>query len=87
VQVLDEGSGLPADDLPRLFDKFQRGSSRQHRAIRGAGIGLYLCQAIVEAHGGAIWAENRAEHGSCFSFYLPTAPVAEEGREPTASTG
>lgn len=75
VQVLDEGSGLSADDPVRLFGKFQRGSHRQHRTVRGAGIGLYLCQAIVEAHGGAIWAENRPERGSCFTFCLP-APLA-----------
>jgi signal transduction histidine kinase len=74
VEVLDEGSGLPPEDLPRLFGRFQRGSSRQHHAVRGAGIGLYLCQAIVEAHGGVIWAENRPERGSCFGFALPVRP-------------
>jgi signal transduction histidine kinase len=76
VRVCDEGSGIPADELPRLFDKFQRGSTRQHRAVRGAGIGLYICQAIIEAHGGAIWAENRPSGGSCFTFCHPTTAVS-----------
>lgn len=75
VQVRDEGSGIPPEELPVLFHKFQRGASRQHRAVRGAGIGLYLCQAIVEAHQGAIWAENRPGGGSCFTFCLPTPPA------------
>jgi signal transduction histidine kinase len=71
VQVRDQGSGIPPGDLPRLFEKFQRGSSRAHRTVRGAGIGLYICQAIVEAHGGAVWVENRPTGGSCFTFCLP----------------
>jgi signal transduction histidine kinase len=71
VRVCDQGSGIAAEDLPHLFTKFHRGSRREHRAMRGVGIGLYICRAIIEAHGGAIWAGNRPEGGSCFTFCLP----------------
>jgi signal transduction histidine kinase len=71
VQVRDQGSGLAPDDLPFLFERFRRGSNPAHRAVPGAGLGLYICQTIVEAHGGAIWAENQAGGGSSFTFCLP----------------
>jgi PAS domain S-box-containing protein len=67
VSVSDSGAGIPKDLEPRLFQKFARGS--QHG--RGSGLGLAFCRLVVEAHGGRIWAKNRAGKGATFSFTLP----------------
>ncbi len=74
VRVSDRGPGIPVEDLDRLFDKFSRG--RLHGPAGGAGLGLAICKAVVEAHGGAIWAANRAGGGAVFQFFLPAAPAA-----------
>ncbi len=73
VSVSDRGVGIPIEDLPKVFDKFYR---VQHRAIRasGTGLGLSICKGIIEAHGGAIWAENRAGGGTTLTFSLPSHP-------------
>ena len=67
VEVTDEGPGLKPGDEERVFEKFYRGAS----APRGFGLGLAICRAIVSAHGGRIWAENRAPRGAAFRFTLP----------------
>lgn len=69
VTVDDEGPGLPHAERDRLFDKFQRG--RDEGTIVGAGLGLAICRAIVEAHGGTIRAGDRAGGGARFQFTLP----------------
>jgi two-component system sensor histidine kinase KdpD len=68
VEVADHGPGLGPGDEARVFDKFYRGVPGPSR---GAGLGLTICRAIVEAHGGRIWAENRPEGGAAFRFTLP----------------
>jgi two-component system sensor histidine kinase KdpD len=68
VEVADLGPGLPAGDLERIFQKFARG---QAATSRGAGLGLAICQGIVQAHGGRIWAENRPGGGAIFRFTIP----------------
>lgn len=68
VCIIDEGQGIPADELPHLFDRFYQGQS--DRQAKGTGLGLYLSRQIVEAHGGKIWAESRA-NGAVFAFRLP----------------
>ena len=73
VQVADRDCGLAAEELARVFEKFYRGTWAMAAAKRGAGLGLAMCQAIIQAHGGRIWAENRAEAGACFAFSLPLA--------------
>jgi signal transduction histidine kinase len=76
--VLDNGIGVPPQDLPRVFDDFFRGSNVQ---TKGTGLGLSICRRIVEAHHGRIWAESPCPEtgkGSKFSFALPK-------RQPTAS--
>jgi two-component system sensor histidine kinase KdpD len=81
VEVSDEGPGLPAGAEEQVFDKFYRGPSGE----RGFGLGLPICRAIVTAHGGRIWAENRAPHGVTFKFTLPRGekppPAVEEPGE------
>ena len=69
VRISDRGPGVHREDLDRLFDKFYRG--RLHGATGGAGLGLAICRAVVDAHGGAIWAENRPGGGASFVFTIP----------------
>ena len=64
VTVRDNGVGVPADDLPRLFTVFARG---------GTGVGLATCRRIVERHGGEMWAESGVDRGTAISFSLPAA--------------
>ncbi|WP_407637197.1 sensor histidine kinase [Candidatus Nitrososphaera gargensis] len=68
IRVADTGKGIDPSVRPRLFEKFVTKST-----AKGTGLGLYLCKAIVEAHGGKIWAEdNSVGRGSVFVFTLPT---------------
>lgn len=70
VSVADEGLGIAPEELPQLFDRFYRVA--RTRGLEGSGLGLYVCQGIVAAHGGRIWAESDGPgHGSTFSFTLP----------------
>jgi signal transduction histidine kinase len=66
--VRDSGPGISREHLARVFE---RGFQAQSRDRRGAGLGLYICKALVEAQGGAIWAESEAGHGATFYFSLP----------------
>jgi len=71
VQVADTGSGIPADDIPRLFEDFFRGSNA---GPKGTGLGLSISRRIIQAHGGKIWAESPCAEtgkGSKFCFTLP----------------
>ncbi|MFZ5769411.1 MAG: ATP-binding protein [Bacillota bacterium] len=68
VQVRDTGRGIPAADLPRIFERFYKG---QGRPGAGTGLGLAICKHIVLVHGGEIWAESEPGKGSTFSFTLP----------------
>jgi two-component system sensor histidine kinase KdpD len=74
VSVEDDGPGLPAGDPERLFAKFQRGAAEG--AIGGVGLGLAICRAVVNLHGGRIWAERRAR-GAAFRFTLPLEPAPQ----------
>jgi len=71
LRVRDNGPGLPADKLERIFDKCYRGP--EARGVKGYGLGLYICRQLVAAHGGRIWAENHPGGGAVFSFTLPLA--------------
>jgi two-component system sensor histidine kinase KdpD len=74
VVVDDDGPGLPPGDPARLFDKFQRGDDEG--VIAGVGLGLAICRAIAQAHGGDIHAVVRAKGGARFEFTLPTSEPA-----------
>ena len=71
--VSDEGIGISADEIPRLFSRFYRIDNRLAREMQGSGLGLYLTKAIVEAHGGTIWVDSVVGKGSRFVFTLPVA--------------
>jgi signal transduction histidine kinase len=68
--VADRGTGIAEDELDRIFERFYRVESEQHRAP-GTGLGLAICKRIVEAHRGRIWVESVPESGSRFCFALP----------------
>jgi len=70
VSVTDRGIGMPSSVLPNLFHKFYR-SHRSRETVAGTGIGLYICKAIVNSHGGTITARSVENEGSTFSFTLP----------------
>jgi signal transduction histidine kinase len=86
VEVRDQGLGIPRDELPRLFQKFQRVRSPAHLAIPGTGLGLYICRLIVQGHGGRIWVESEPGKGSTFAFLLPRHAKAQALGEPAAES-
>lgn len=71
VSVTDAGIGIPEEDWDKIFHKFYRVDNRLTRATSGAGLGLYICKIIVEAHGGHIWTESKPGEGSTFRFSIP----------------
>jgi hypothetical protein len=80
IAVRDTGDGIPADDLPRVFTKFFR---RDHGRPTGTGLGLWISQGLVEAHGGELTATSTLGEGSTFRFTLPTDAFERElGTEP-----
>ncbi|MBN1443986.1 MAG: sensor histidine kinase KdpD [Planctomycetes bacterium] len=71
VAVADRGPGLGAHEKERVFEKFYRGAAGDRRGPRGAGLGLAICQAAAELHGGRIWVEDREGGGASFCLALP----------------
>jgi signal transduction histidine kinase len=71
IRVADSGAGIGPEDLPRVFERFYRVDSSRNRATGGAGIGLSIAKAIVEAHGGAITAASQPGSGAEFRIRLP----------------
>jgi signal transduction histidine kinase len=75
LSVTDSGIGIPANDLPFVFDRFYRAGNVDDRRFAGMGLGLFICRGIVEQHGGRIWATSRPGEGSTFEIALPLVPV------------
>jgi signal transduction histidine kinase len=71
--VQDSGIGIPESDLPRLFEKFYRGTNREALAQRGTGLGLAIVKSIAERHGGKVWVESELGKGSTFYLQVPIA--------------
>jgi two-component system sensor histidine kinase KdpD len=74
VSVQDRGPGVPSTAVPHLFDPFYRVMDGNPRS-RGLGLGLAIVKGLVEAHGGRVWVENRADGGARFTFALPLSEV------------
>jgi len=72
VSVVDRGSGIPADELERVFTPFF--TTKEH----GLGLGLSICRSIVAAHGGRLWASNNEDCGATFHLTLPLPEAAPE---------
>jgi len=71
ISVIDQGTGVDEDFLPRLFEKFTQSEARSLGTTGSSGLGLHFCKLAIEAHGGKIWAESNAEGGLKVSFSLP----------------
>jgi two-component system sensor histidine kinase KdpD len=85
ITVSDTGPGVPAGQRESIFEKFTRGA--RESATPGVGLGLTISRAIVEAHGGKIWAEENPGGGARFSFTLPLGTPPAAVGEPVAATG
>jgi signal transduction histidine kinase len=70
ISVSDDGPGIESTDLPHVFDRFYR-APQAVKQTKGAGLGLFLARAIIEAHGGRIWVESKNHRGAQISFSLP----------------
>lgn len=80
VSIADSGIGIPAEDIPHLFQKFYRVDNSDTREIGGTGLGLYLCRRLIEAMNGRIWVESEYKHGSTFFVELPRITHEEANR-------
>jgi two-component system sensor histidine kinase/response regulator len=72
VSVRDTGMGIPAEELPFIFDRYKQASTAKKTKVKGTGLGLAVCKLIVEAHGGSIYAESEMGKHTTFHFTLPT---------------
>jgi signal transduction histidine kinase len=73
ISVTDNGEGIPAKDLPNIFERLYRVDKSRTRATGGSGLGLTIAKRLVEAHGGSISAQSKPRKGSRFSFTIPVA--------------
>lgn len=77
VSVADQGIGIPADDIDRIFERYHRGSNVS--GIVGTGVGLYLVKVVAELHGGRVHVESEEGKGSRFTVWLPVKSDSEFG--------
>ena len=78
VAVIDNGIGIPARDLPRVFERFFQVETHLTRRYGGMGLGLAVAKAMIELHGGRIWAESAQGKGSTFTFLLPFQQMQQQ---------
>ncbi len=71
LRVQDHGMGIPAHQQFLIFGRFMRADNAQAAGIRGVGLGLYLCRALVEQHGGQLWFDSTEGMGSTFCATFP----------------
>jgi signal transduction histidine kinase len=79
VRVTDTGAGIPAEHLPRIFDRFYRVDPARSRHPEGTGLGLAIVKSIMELHGGSVTVQSEVGKGTSFTLrfptQVPTAPV------------
>jgi signal transduction histidine kinase len=75
VVVIDQGIGISAEDLPYVFDRHHRGNNAKQQGVHGIGLGLFICRAIVRAHGGTLGVESEPGNGSMFHVTVPIKPA------------
>ncbi|HEX2923830.1 MAG TPA: ATP-binding protein, partial [Chloroflexota bacterium] len=78
VSVSDQGVGIPAAEMPRIFDRFYQGQGKFRRGHVGLGLGLYVAREIVELHHGQLWVESTEGKGATFRFALPLEEILVE---------
>ncbi|HET7024499.1 MAG TPA: ATP-binding protein [Gemmatimonadales bacterium] len=82
VSVRDRGPGIPAEHLPRIFERFYRADPSRSRDEGGTGLGLAIVKHLVEAQGGRVWAESRIGEGATVSAWLPDLAAGGDGPGP-----
>jgi signal transduction histidine kinase len=80
IAFQDHGPGIDRESLPFIFDRFYR--ARNEKTITGTGLGLYICQQIIQAHRGKIWAESDPDQGTTFFIELPINASSEQRTNP-----
>ncbi len=80
ASVSDEGIGISPHDLPHIYERHHRGDNAKAEGVHGIGLGLFICRAIVQAHGGTLNAESEPGRGSTFHLVMPCDPSVQ--REP-----
>jgi signal transduction histidine kinase len=83
LEVRDTGSGIAAEDLPHLFERFWRGDRSRARSTGGVGLGLSICKAIVDSCGGAIKIASAPDKGTAVTVRLPLAPAPDAHPKPS----
>ena len=71
IEVQDSGEGIPAEALPKIFDRFYRAEQSRARDKGGSGLGLTIASSLVNAHGGLLTAANAPAGGAVFTIFLP----------------
>src|SRR5205085_8329656 len=89
LTVRDTGEGIPAHEVPRLFERFHRVEGQRGRTQEGSGIGLALVQELVKIHGGTVHVESALNHGTAFTVTMPLGrahlPADRVGAQRTAA--
>ena len=78
VQISDSGEGIPADELPFIWDRYYRSRENHRRAVIGSGLGLNICRGILEKHGADYGVRSEEGKGTTFWFVLPVNPEGEK---------
>ena len=86
VKVIDQGPGIPAEDIPHLFNMFYQVNGSHKRAGGGVGLGLHIAKKIVESHGGQIGVESELGMGSTFFFVLPARTAEQQAASEVLSS-
>ncbi len=87
IEVRDTGVGIDAAELPRIFDRFYRGSLANEARGSGSGLGLAIVRSIVDMHGGSVTVESSLGRGSRFAVILPRDPRSADGTAPASASG